>query len=152
MALTYYQKMIFYAYGVPSTIFDDTASGIGNAGINAGHRLILDNQLESIVNSMRDELLEKVVRPLLLANFGTKYESNLGEFKSEKFLDPGLAATRVNNLTLAFNTGILDSTDLEAINRLREDLGISPLSRQQFDEQQLAKLLAQQEQQVAPAQ
>ena len=39
--------------------------------------------------------------------------------------------------------GKLSSTDLEAINRLREDLGISPLSKQQLDDQQLAKLLAQ---------
>ncbi|NJN11681.1 MAG: hypothetical protein HC836_38200 [Richelia sp. RM2_1_2] len=145
VALQHYQKMIFYCYGVPSTIFDDTQSGIGNAGINAGHRLILDNQIEAMIDHLRDELLEKVVRPLLVANFGRKFEQNLGEFKSEKFIDPGMAAARVSNLTMALSTGTLDANDLEAVNRLREDLGLSPFTRQQFDTQQLAKLLAQQE-------
>jgi hypothetical protein len=144
-ALTYYQKMIFYCYGIPSTIFDDTASGIGNAGINAGHKLILDAQIEATVQTLRDQLLEKVVRPLLLANFGTRFEDNLGEFKSEKFLDPMQASSRVNNLTLALTNGIIDNTDLEAVNRLREDLGISSISKEDFDKQQYSKLMAQQE-------
>lgn len=144
-ALTYYQKMIFYSYGIPSTIFDDTASGIGNAGINAGHKLILDAQIEAIIQSLREELIEKVIRPLLLANFGTRFEDNLGEFKSEKFLDPMQASARVNNLTLALTNGIIDNNDLEGVNRLREDLGISPISKENFDKQQLAKLMAQQE-------
>ncbi|RCJ41167.1 hypothetical protein A6769_38695 [Nostoc punctiforme NIES-2108] len=147
LSLTHYEKMIFYAYGVPSTIFNDTASGIGNSGINAGHRLILDTQIEDIVNDLRDELLEKIVRPLLMANFGPKFEDNLGEFKSDKFLDPSLAATRVSNLTIAMSSGTIDANDLEATNRLREDLGLSPFTKEQFDQQQLAKLLAQQEQQ-----
>ncbi|ARV58034.1 hypothetical protein BZZ01_04745 [Nostocales cyanobacterium HT-58-2] len=148
ITLIHYQKIIFYCYGVPSTIFDDTASGIGNTGVNAGHRLILDNQIEAIIQSLRDELLEKVVRPLLLANFGRKFESNLGEFKSQKFLDPALASTRVSNLIMAMTNGPIDANDLEAINRLREDLGLSPLPKEIFDQQQIAKLLAQQEQQV----
>ncbi|MFN6560053.1 MAG: hypothetical protein RMY28_009615 [Nostoc sp. ChiSLP01] len=146
ISLTHYEKMIFYAYGVPSTIFNDTASGIGNSGINAGHRLILDTQIEDIVNDLRDELLEKIVRPLLMANFGPRFEDNLGEFKSDKFLDPSLAATRVSNLTVAMSSGTIDANDLEANNRLREDLGLSPFTKEQFDQQQLAKLLAQQEQ------
>ncbi len=146
LSLTHYEKMIFYAYGVPSTIFNDTASGIGNSGINAGHRLILDTQIEDIVNDLRDELLEKIVRPLLMANFGPRFEDNLGEFKSDKFLDPSLAATRVSNLTMAMSSGTIDANDLEATNRLREDLGLSPFTKEQFDQQQLSKLLAQQEQ------
>ena len=142
---TNYEKKIFLAYGVPSTIFGDTQSSIGSAGINAGHRLILDTQIEDLVNDLRDQLIEKVIRPLLLANFGNRFEDNLGRFESDKFLDPTMVSMRVSNLTLSMGQGFIDANDLEAINRLREDLGLSPKSKEEFDQEQLAKLLAQQE-------
>lgn len=145
MSQTHYEKMIFYCYGIPSTIFGDTASGIGNAGINAGHRMILDTQIEGLVQMLRDELVEKVVRPLLLANFGSRFEDNLGYFEVEKFLDPMQVTGRVSNLLMAFANGIIDNTEIEAINRLRQDLGLSAISKEQFDRQALEKLLAQQE-------
>lgn len=134
-ALQYYQKMIFYAYGIPSTIFDDTASGIGNAGINEGHRMILDSQIKAIVASIRDEILEKVIRPLLIANFGNKFEENLGEFKVEKELDPAAANSRILNLSLAISNGIISTKDIEAVNKLREDLGLTALSAEEFQQQ-----------------
>ncbi|MBW4635277.1 MAG: hypothetical protein KME30_26300 [Iphinoe sp. HA4291-MV1] len=137
LALQYYQKMIFYSYGVPSTIFDDTASGIGNGGINEGHRLILDSQIEAIITNFRDEILEKVVRPLLITNFGNQFEQNLGEFKVEKELDPTAANARVLSLSLAMSNGIISTKDLEAVNKLREDLGLSALSKEEFRVQAL---------------
>ncbi|NMG10707.1 hypothetical protein [Brasilonema sp. UFV-L1] len=137
VALQHYQKMVFYSYGVPSTIFDDTASGIGNAGINEGHRLILDSQIEAIMTSTRDEILEKVVKPLLIVNFGKKFENNLGEFKVEKEIDPAAMNARVLSLSLAMSNGIISTKDLEAVNKLREDLGLSALSKEEFRMQAL---------------
>lgn len=152
IALTYFQKQIFYAYGVPATIFDDTASGIGNSGVNAGHRLVLDNQIEAIVISMRDQILEKIIQPLLIYNFGDRFRGNYGYFKTEQFMEPTMAATRVSNLTLAMTNGLIEPTDLEANNRLRLDLGLSPITKEEFDRIQLAKILQAQEQAALEAQ
>lgn len=132
------KKEIMLCYGVPSTIFDDTASGIGNSGINAGHRLVVDVQIDAIVLEFKEQLLEKIVRPLLRWNMGVR--NDFGNFATEKFLDPSLAATRVSNLITALSTGAIDANDLDAINRLREDLGIPPISKEQFDTLQMENL------------
>ena len=106
----------------------------------------MDSQIEDLVNDLRDQLIEKVVKPLLVANFGSRFEDNPGRFESDKFLDPSMTSMRVSNLTLAMGQGYIDANDLEANNRLREDLGLSPKSKEDFDQEQLAKLLATQEQ------
>jgi hypothetical protein len=140
--LPHLQKMILYCYGLPSTILDDTQSGIGNAGINAGHMLILDSQIKGLIDICKQEIIEKIVRPLLASNFGADAISNLGEFSPSKFVDATMQSMRLNNIMQATMQGYVDVSDLEAINTVRELSGLSPISREDYDTKQAAKYAA----------
>jgi hypothetical protein len=140
--LPHLQKMILYCYGLPSTILDDTQSGIGNAGINMGHMLILDSQIKGLIDICKDEIIEKIVRPLLASNFGADAIANLGNFESSKFVDATMQSMRVSNIMQATMQGYVDVNDLEAINTIRELSGLSVISREDYDAQQLAKYQA----------
>lgn len=146
--LGHLQKMILYCYGLPSTILDDTQSGIGNATINTGHRLILDSQIDGLLDIAKSEVIEKIVRPLLITNFGKAAVNNLGEFVSAVNLDPNQQSIRLSNIMQASMQGFVDSTDLEAINTVRQLLGLTAISREEYDLAQLAKWEAEQQQQA----
>ena len=139
------KENIFLAYGIPWTIFNEGSATLGQAGLNAGHRLVMDTQIEAMVDHARDEILEKLIRLLHFLNFGPETLEDLGEFKSQSFITPEMSATRASTLMSAIAQSIFDATDLEAHNRLREDCGLTPVSREAFDAQQLAKLMQQQE-------
>jgi len=138
LSCQYLQNQIFLCYGIPQTIFNEGSVQLGSAGVNAGHRLILDSFIEGLVAALKEELIEKVIRPLLTANFGIRDE--FGDFQQEKFIDPTMAAGRASNIINALSMGVLENTDLAAVNRLRTDLGISELSQEEYDNRMVAKL------------
>jgi hypothetical protein len=153
--LPHLQKMILYCYGLPSTILDDTQSGIGNATINSSHMMILDSQIKGLMDICKQELLEKIVRPLLVVNFGVDSIADLGEFTESSYVDPNQSSMMVSNIMQATMQGFVDATDLEATNKVRMLLGLSVISREEWDAKQMAKyeleMSQQQEIGVAPA-
>ncbi len=147
--LPHLQKMILYCYGLPSTILDDTQSGIGNATINSSHMLILDSQIKGLVDICKQELLEKIVRPLLAMNFGVDSIADLGEFTESSYVDPNQSSMMVSNIMQATMQGFVDATDLEAINKVRSLLGLSVVTREEWDTKQQAKYELEMSQQQA---
>lgn len=144
MALQDYKSNVLWAYGIPKTIFDEGSSALG-ASLNAGHRIILDIQSESMVMRLRDQLLEQLVRPLLVANFGIGEQDELGSFESQEFLPPEMRGTLVSNITQATMSSLLDANDIEVQNSVRKACGISEISAEQHDRLQVEKLMAQAE-------
>lgn len=147
LAITRYTDDIFLAYGIPKTLFQEGSAVLGQAGLNYGHRLLFDTQIEAMVQIMRNQLVEQVVKPLLQANFGIKAQSEFGNFHSEKFLPPEMASTRVSNLMTAMLQGIVAGDDLDAINIVRRDCGLESLTLQEFDRRQKVRIAMQQQQQ-----
>jgi hypothetical protein len=141
-ALMDYKSNILWAYGIPKTLFDEGSGALGQAGLNAGHRIVLDIQSESMVVRLRDQLLEQLIRPLLVANFGIEEQDELGSFTSEEFLPPEMRGTLVSNISQATMQSLLDANDLEVQNAVRKACGISQVSAEQYDQLQLQKLLA----------
>jgi hypothetical protein len=150
VAIQAYANDIFIAYGIPKTILGEGSASLGQSGLNYGHRLILDVQIEAMVEMMRSQLIEQIVKPLLNANFGDRFKDNYGRFVSDKFLDPSMSATRVSNLMSAILQGIIDGNDLEAINRIRLDCGLTAITAAEWGEMLMNKLIA--EQQAAASQ
>lgn len=146
IALTYLGKMLFLSYGIPALIFDEGSAGMGSANISAGHRNILDSFVTAIVESIQNQLLENVIRPLLMWNFGIT--DDFGSFGVESHIDPQIALGRVSNLIGAISSGLLSMSDPDVANRLRQDLSIAPLDPDQF----MAQIQAQAEQQAFQAQ
>ena len=101
LALGRYNDDIFLAYGIPKTILGEGTGSLGQAGLNAGHRLIMDSQIGGIVQVAREQFIEQVTRNLLNANFGIKNQDDFGEFVDSGFLSPEQSGLRINNLMLA---------------------------------------------------
>ena len=118
---------------------------MGQAGLNAGHRLIMDSQIGGIVQVAREQFIEQVTRNLLNANFGIKNQDDFGEFVDSGFLSPEQSGLRINNFMSAMLQSVVSISDLEAINRIRLDCGISALSAEEYNEMQMQALLAQQQ-------
>lgn len=137
--LTHLQKLILYCYGLPSTILDDTQSGIGNATISNGHMMILDSQIKGIIDIARQEILEKIVRPFSIVNFGADVARDLGEFTLSTSSDPATMGIMVSNIMQGFMQGIIPAGDFEATNRFKELCGLSPQTREEYDDEQRAK-------------
>jgi hypothetical protein len=138
--LPHLQKMICYCYGLPPTILDDAQSALGGtATLSNTHLSILDSQIKGTVDIARQELLEKIVRPLTIANFGADKLANLGEWQLSNSPDPTTSGIQVSNLLQGLMQGILQTTDFEAVNRYKELCGLSVQTREEYDREQQAK-------------
>lgn len=149
MALMYYISDIFMAYGIPKTILGEGSGALGQAGLSAGHRLTIDTQIGSMVDITRDLFVELVMRDLLQANFGISQQDDYGSFTAPKDLPSEQAGMRVSNIMSAMLQEIIPTNDLEARNRVRKDLGLTPISTEQFNEMLLQQFLQQQQQSYA---
>ena len=136
-------KYRWLAFGIPWTIFNEGSAILGQAGLNFGHRMIMDTQIEGIALQFKDRLINNICRPLLAWNFGIR--DNFGTFEPEQFLDPAQSGMRVSNLMTCLQTGVFDQGDLEALNQLRKDLGLSAKRQDQFNKELMIKLQAQQQ-------
>jgi len=122
------KKGIFLAFMVPSLIWDEGSGGLGNSGISGNHLAILDSNIDAIVRQIQDQLVEKLARNLIQWQFG--WQRNWGKFERQPHTDPAAQMGRAASLLSAISTQVIPSTDLDAINRLREDLGISPITHE----------------------
>ena len=147
LALQRYIDDIFLAYGVPKTIFQEGSGALGQAGLNAGHRLILDTQINSMVEIAREQIVEQVIRDLLQANFGISQQDDYGKFDEETDLPPEQKTMRLTNMMSAMLQGIVPAQDLEAINMVRKDLDLSPLSTEEYNQMMIQQIIAEQQQQ-----
>lgn len=140
-------KYRWLAYGIPYTIFNEGTATLGQSGLNSGHRLILDGLIEEIARQFRDRLINNVCRPLLTWNFGIK--NTYGTFEAEQFLDPAQSGMRVSNIMTCIQTGLFNPTDLEALNQLRKDLGLSLRRQEDFNQELIEKIMAAEQQKQA---
>lgn len=112
---------------------------------------MLDSQIEDTIEMVRNQILEMIIAPLLGANFGIKQQDDLGSFKTDKFLPPENAQMRANLISSGMLQGIIESTDLSAINQYRADAGLDPVSAEDYNQQQVRKMLEAQAQQPPQA-
>lgn len=141
IALTILDSAIMKAYSVPKLVFEEGSGSFGVNGIGKQHQLIMDAQITSIVKQMRDQLIEKVVRPLLVWNFGIT--DDFGTFSLDPVEDPDAKNLLVNNIITATSSKLLMSTDLTVQNKIRELLELPTLTEQEQFVQSQKQLLQQ---------
>ena len=131
LAIDIFDKGIRRAYGIPDLIFNEGSSAVQFGSIGKQHKSILDAQVESILLQIQDQLLEKIIKPLLLFNFG---EKRIGEFTADPVIDPETQSSRINNIISAMSSNIISPNNLEAVNSLAELLGLPSLTERQKQE------------------
>ena len=123
-ALKMLQQMQLLAFLVPESVL--AISGAGDSNLNKGHRTTLDSAIRATITQIKEEVLEKVVRPLIAWNFGEKATANLGEFQepeTESDDRVALLSALTNAVENPNGTGFLPA-DLDTINRGRTLAGI----------------------------
>jgi hypothetical protein len=72
------EKLMLQAWLVPETILTTGGSGSGDSSLNTGHLAVFENSVNQLANQIKEELLEKVVRKIIVYNFGE--QESYGEF------------------------------------------------------------------------
>lgn len=114
------ERLQLLGFLVPETIL--AATGVGDSSLNSGHRSILDLMVGSTIDQIKERLIEDVVRPLLIWEFGEKVE-DFGSFPTPKTSDPG-AIEMLNAIATAVYNGAFSAADLDVINRMRDLAGL----------------------------
>jgi len=138
LAINLLDQGIRRAYGIPDLIFNEGSSSIQFGSIAKQHKSILDAQVESILLQIQDQIIEKIVRPLLVFNFGESRD--FGKFDTDHVLDPETQASRVQNLISAMTSNLVSGQNLSAKNTLHELLGLPSLSQEE-QQQEIQKQL-----------
>lgn len=129
VALNILNDGIMKAYGVPKLIFEEGSGTLGVNSVAKQHNSIMDSQIKSVIFQIRDQMIEKVVKPLLIWNFGITHD--FGTFEDDNQLDPESASMRVGNIVNAVSAGVLNKTDLQVQNTVRNLLGIPTISKEE---------------------
>lgn len=126
LAIEILNKHIQRSYGIPSMMFDEGSSSMSMNTLGKQHMTVLDSQIENLVQQIQDQLIEKVVKPLLVMNFGITQD--FGEFKFDRNLDPEVANIRIQSLISALSAQVIPTTNLNVINALLSLLDVPTLT------------------------
>lgn len=132
LALTLVNAQIMRAFGVPELAFSEGSASFtsGMATLSQKQITLLDSSIEAVVTRLKDVLIEKVIRPLIIWNFGA--QKDYGEFSVETVNDPQSDSLIIGNLISAISMQILSASDPDVINALRERLHLPLVSREQI--------------------
>ena len=141
-------EQIMRSFLVPQLIWSEGSGALGLGALSNTQVTILDSSIIPIVQDIRDQLIDKVIKRLVIWNFGI--QDNYGEFIHSPKNDPNQDSIITQTLLQAFNSGILSTGDHEALNAFRERMKLSPVNTemQAFQAElqgQLARIKAAQE-------
>jgi hypothetical protein len=119
-ALKLLQQLQLIGLLFPESIL--TATGVGDSNLNTGHRTTLGLIIESLVNQIKEVILNGPVRWLITWNFGDKV-ANFGAFPTPELqaIDPIALFTALNN---AVSSGFFSAADLSVVNKGRDLVGL----------------------------
>lgn len=123
-ALTYLNQGIAQAFNIPMDILGGSQA-LWNGSLNFLQKSVLDATIEAIVKQIKDEFLEKIIKPLLFLNFGKIEE--VGDFNEVIVNDPTTKAAHMQNLITAVSMQLVDGTDLDVQNKIRDLLDLPEL-------------------------
>lgn len=122
--LQYIDRKLLLTQLAPSLTFDEGSGQFGNTSVAMVQKTMLDSQIASIVTQIKDQIIEKVVKPLLQWNFGYTSKDGWGDFEVDASGDPNSSAMKAQMLMGAMAQQIVPTSDPQAMNALRELLGL----------------------------
>lgn len=121
------EKNVALSFGLPVSLFSESVSStFGNTGLSQNHKSMLDSVTESVVQSIREEIVNKVVKPLLVWEFGENKEWGSFDFISEESSVDKNA--KISVILSAISTGVFEASDSSIQGELRKMLGLPPQS------------------------
>lgn len=111
------------SYLVPSTIASFSSSGVGDAGLATSQREVFEAISASRASYLAEGIIERVIKPMIIFNYGE--QDSYGEFPVSTKDPTALLVAELIAKALEKKTFAPD--DIDAINRLRDLLGLEPL-------------------------
>lgn len=124
LALNIIDQQLLRCFQVPDTVFSAPTNPFGNGLISSNQLGVLDSSIFNFVIRLKEALLEKVVKPLIYLNFGKPEDGFLGDWELYDEIQEGKAQQGFTNLLQAMSMGVLSNQDYDALNSLREKLGL----------------------------
>jgi len=115
--------------------------------------ILLDSQIYAAVSSVKDQIIEKVIKKMIKFNKRIDPEVGYGDFSMNPNLDPQTASLKTQNLLYAMTSGIISQNDQGATNALRDLLSLPKLEEKEYLEtiRKGAEIQAMQQQMMAEA-
>lgn len=130
-ALQYLDTKILLSQLIPKLTFDEGSSQFGNTSIAMMQKTLLDSQLIQITKKIQDQIIEKIVRPLLVFNFGMTAKSGWGGFTVDVSADQSQAQARLGMLTQVVASQIIPATDPGVVDSVRKLLDLPNQSNEE---------------------
>jgi hypothetical protein len=128
-AIALCERLMMLGMLFPNTLLStvDSTGGIssGDSNLNSGHMEIMRLLTESANRQIEEEIINKVVRPLVDWNFGMQL--NYGKFQESEH-DKESRLELLDILVRSINAQLISSEDQDAIDRARELAGLPSTS------------------------
>lgn len=153
-AMMYLDKKILLSQNIPSMTFEESSAGLGSSTPALQQMILMDAQISAAVRSVKDQILEKVIKKMLKMNMNVSPDVGYGDFTINPNTDPQTASMKTQNLIYAMSSGIINTNDTAAVNALRDYLGLPKVEEKEFIDTLIksAEIQAMQQQVLADAQ
>ena len=131
-ALRFLDKKILLSQNIPSMTFEESAAGLGSATPAMQQMILLDSQIHAAVASVKDQIIEKVIKKMIKFNKRIDPEVGYGDFSMNPNLDPQTASLKTQNLLFAMQSGVISQNDTGATNALRDLLSLPKLEEKEY--------------------
>jgi hypothetical protein len=131
-AVEYYNRMIMRGLLIPSLVLDN--GDVGSYSLGSKHFELWQMSIDSITTNITETLLEQLIRPLIIANFGAV--DSFGRFQLNETKEELNAWADMYNKIASLN--VIDYNSIDDVNTIRGNVGLDPL-----DEDQIGELQAQ---------
>lgn len=130
-SIEFLDKFIRRGLGIPDLAFssEGIGSGVTATFVNKTYNLI-DNVLHGVIDTIKDQLIEKVAKPLIIANYGV--QDNYGSFEYTQDVDPMMQMQLANTISSLVSIGVLDAADESVIAKLREYVLLPPITPEEL--------------------
>lgn len=127
-------EQIMRAFSIPELVWSGGNASLGQGAVSNVQLTLLDSSIQSIVTQIKNGMIEKVIRPLIINNFG--HQKTYGNFERQPQDDPQMETQVTSNLITALSMGLVSTNDTEAINELRRRIRLEPKSNKENEMQQ----------------
>jgi hypothetical protein len=129
-------EQIMRSFLVPQMVWSEGSGALGVGSLSNTQLSVMDSSIEAVVRRIQDKIIQNIVKPLIIWNFGA--QENYGEFKFSPKPDAQSEMLITQNLMSALSSGLISgASDLEAINELRKRLSLSVLTQDDLIHQAL---------------
>lgn len=135
LAINLIDQQIMRCFQVPDTAFSAPTNPFGNGLISSNQLSMLDASIMTFVLRLKDQMLEKVVRPLIYLNFGRNSVETLGDWEVYDEVNEQKNQQLLGSLIQAMGMGIFSNQDYEAMNKIREIVGLPKVDVQTVAQQ-----------------